>query len=73
MSTDERTITVAGFLGNDRQVTKKQFNNIWSDQVREYRHLSWDNDFNDKISEFMNLVSEQANTEFERMFLVQNN
>ncbi len=72
MSTDARTITVEGYLGKDKQITKQEFSDTWFAHVKQANAISYTTDWMDKVEEFTLAVQLQCDIEFERLFKEQN-
>ena len=61
---NEETVTVVGYFGKDKQVTREEFVKVWKEHISELRRLSWDDP---RISEIIETVQEIASVEFDRL------
>jgi hypothetical protein len=65
--TIEPTITVTGYFGKDKQITRADFIKTWRDHVQELTRLSCEFEFATKIRDWMRETEFEAAREFDRI------
>ena len=71
IQTPEPTITVIGWFGKDKEMTRSQFCEVWTDQVKETRRLSIIPEWQTKVDTMVDWVEREASAEFDRMYETQ--
>lgn len=67
MSKDAETITVENYVGNDIQITLKQFTRTWTDHANQLKRVSYSMDWQQEVSAMIAKVEEQCKLEFDRL------
>jgi hypothetical protein len=69
--TTEPTITVEGYLGRDKQVTKEYFVKQWTSHVNEIKWLDFSMEWQLRCEKIKDEIAAKAESEFERLLKVQ--
>jgi len=67
-----RTIKVPDSLGNPQTVTKSEFSKMWKDYVKGFAPLVFGSEYYEKYEETKIWVMDCANSEFDRLWEIQN-
>jgi len=68
----EKTITVSGWSGKDKSLTKDEFAKQWTDHVAQIRRISYSLDWQKTSSVITEQVRKQAEIEFDETWAEQN-
>jgi hypothetical protein len=62
-----KTITVAGYFGKDKEITKDEFVKEWTDHTAQLKRIDWSLDWNKEVDEMIQYVKDRAELEFDRV------
>jgi hypothetical protein len=68
---EEKTITVQGWTGRDKQVTKEEFTKLWVGTTIQFKHIDYSQEWTDAVNDFALLVQLQCEKEFDRLYELQ--
>ena len=66
------TITVAGYFGKDKEVTREEFFSHWSEHVLQLKRLSFERSWITEVEIIHSKVEAKCNEEFDRLHALQN-
>jgi hypothetical protein len=66
------TITVNGYFGKDKQITKQEFAKVWIDHLTQMRTISWDQAWQQNVDAMIDKTRTQCHAEFDRLYIDQN-
>lgn len=69
---EEQTITVNGWFGDDKQMTKEEFTKVWREHAGELLRINHGDAWTREVTAIAKKVIEQCEKEFDRMYIIQN-
>jgi len=67
----QATITVAGYFGKDKEMTRDEFQATWSEHVLQLKRIDYDPSWCHEVEAMHTKVMEKCNEEFDRLFHAQ--
>lgn len=67
MNINARTITVNGTFG-DKEMTRREFINVWWTEAKNFKNITWSEEWAARVNTFMADVEEQAGKEFDSLY-----
>ena len=68
----QATITVAGYFGKDKEMTRDEFCDTWVSHVNQLKRIDYDPSWIVEVNAMTDKVRAKCNEEFDRLFFNQN-